>query len=471
MRLRFDLLSFAAVFLVAAAVLPAAAIADPYKVKDLQAISAPSQFATGCPGALGDGERIAGDEIEPAITVNPANPRNIIATWQQDLGAAARTDLVAASLDGGKTWARTPIPGSTVCTGGTADAASDPWVSAGGDGTVYFAGAEAFLSADPPPVGFLASRSTDGGLSWAAPATVAAPDPRNDKETITASPTRAGHAYAVWGNWDHLFNFPLTNYLEFSRTTDGSATWSPPVVVDQPGPNAFDISSEVLVLYDRTLLTVFSRAVVNLDDFSLRGELYASRSRDEGRTWLPPVQIVSQSIQPFFDLETGAPLPSQDNSIHSAAVAPDGTVYIAWDRNSSATSGTIDIAKSSDGGISWSGPTALPGVTAFAFEPAIAVDSHGTVGVTWYDNRNDHPGDTPLTTDVWFAHSDNGGASWMQTHVAGPFDFRTAPLGRLGEYQGLASLRGRGFAAIFTQPAPRAKNGPTDIFFATIAPG
>src|SRR6266508_5562369 len=127
MRLRFDLLSFAAVFLVAAAVLPAAAIADPYKVKDLQAISAPSQFATGCPGALGDGERIAGDEIEPAITVNPANPRNIIATWQQDLGAAARTDLVAASLDGGKTWARTPIPGSTVCTGGTADAASDPW--------------------------------------------------------------------------------------------------------------------------------------------------------------------------------------------------------------------------------------------------------------------------------------------------------------------------------------------------------
>ena len=77
------------------------------------------------------------------------------------------------------------------------------------------------------------------------------------------------------------YNFPLTSYLEFSCTTDGSATWSAPVVVDQPGPNAFDISSEVLVLPDDTLLTVFSRAVVNLDDFSLRGELYASRSLDE----------------------------------------------------------------------------------------------------------------------------------------------------------------------------------------------
>jgi hypothetical protein len=113
-------------------------------------------------------------------------------------------------------------------------------------------------------------------------------------------------------------------------------------------------------------------------------------------------------------------------------------------------------------------------VTAFAFQPAIAVDARGTVGVIWYDNRNDRPGDAARTTDVWFAHSADGGSSWSQTHVAGPFDFRTAlrPSGdlRLGEYQGLSGLRGRGFAAVFTQAAPQAKDGPTDIFFARIAP-
>jgi hypothetical protein len=355
----------------------AATAAAPYRVKDLQVLSGQSPFAAGCPGALGDGDRI-----------NPANPRNIVGTWQQDLGLAARTDLVASSLDGGRTWTRATIPGLTRCTGGTADAASDPWVSAGGDAAVYFVGAPGFLTADPPLVGFVASRSGDGGRSWTPATTVASPDPRNDKETITASPTLAGHAYVVWANRDTLFNFPMTNLLEFARTTDGGSTWSDPVVIDRPGPTAADISSEVLVLPDGTLLTIFSRVDVDLADFSVQGEIHAARSRDEGRTWLPAVRVASQPIQPIFDPETGEQLPNQDLIIHSAAVAPDGSVDIAWDDDSSATTGQLDVARSRDGGLTWT-VTALAGVRAFVFEPSVAVDSHGTIGLTWYDLRND----------------------------------------------------------------------------------
>ena len=115
----------------------------------------------------------------------------------------------------------------------------------------------------------------------------------------------------------------------------------------------------------------------------------------------------------------------------------------------------------------------LSGASAYAFEPAIAVDSHGTVGITWYDLRNARPGDASLTAaDVWFAHSDNQGGSWRQTHVAGSTDLASVHLpNRVGEYQGLAALRGRGFAAIFTLAAPQAEDGPTDIFFAEIGPG
>jgi hypothetical protein len=476
MRSRFFLAGsalLASVLLLASAPSPAVAggrpdKGRPYKVKDLRVVSGPSPFAAGCPGARFDDTTITGHELEPAITVNPANPRNIVATWKQDVGpVSTRSDLVAASLDGGKTWKRRTIPGLTVCTGGTADTGSDPWVSAGGDGTVYFSGLAADQSTDPPTTAVVASHSRNGGRSWPAVTTVAAPLAGNETDAITASPTRAGHAYMAWANF--LLSFPRTNTLEFSRTTDRGATWSPPVLIDQPGPFAIDFAPRVLVLPDGTLLAVFARA----DFGSGLGQLYAARSLDEGRTWLPAVQIGSKPIpQNLVDPETGNPLPQP--GFPSAAVAPDGTVYVVFEDSTSPTSGAIGVARSRDGGRTWTS-AALPGVRGFAFEPAIAVDAHGTVGVTWYDLRNDRPGDAALTADVWFAHSQDRGGSWRQAHVAGPTDLRTAPLpahNYVGEYQGLAGLpRGRGFAAIFTLASPQAKDGPTDIFFARIGPG
>ena len=208
-----------------------------------------------------------------------------------------------------------------------------------------------------------------------------------------------------------------------------------------------------------SLLIVFARIEI-LEDGSFLNTLWATRSRNQGRTWSTPVQAVAQQVEAFVDPETGESLSNQDMTFHSAAVGRDGTVYVAWDHATSATSGTIEIARSRDGGRSWRAPIPVAGVTAFAFEPAIAVNKRGTVGLLWYDNRNDRPGDVPLTTDVWFARSHDRGGSWKQTHVAGPFDFRTAPkptgFGRIGEYQGLAALR-RDFVAVFTQAAPRAK--------------
>ena len=450
--------------LLVSALLAAAASAGPYKVKNLQAISAgPSLFPAGCPGGFRDETKIPGHELETAITVNPANPRNIIATWKQDVGPFnSRDDLVASSLDGGKTWQRSTIPGLTACTGGTADTASDPWVSAGGDGTVYFGGQSGVLS--PDLIAIVASHSRDGGRSWAGPTTVAPRLIGNETPAITGSPTLTGHAYLVWANF--TFDFPRMNTLEFSRTTDSGTTWSPPILIDQPGLFAWDIAPRLLVLPDGTLLTLFARTDLEAGF----GAHYAARSLDEGRTWLPPVQVGPQlPLVEFVHPEFGhLPQPHYP----SAAVAPDGTAYIAFENNGSETSGGIGVAKSRDGGLTWSS-SMLPGVSAYAFEPAIAVDKHGTVGVIWYDLRNDQLGDATLLADVWFAHSHDRGTSWRQTHVAGPTDLRTAPLpahNYVGEYQGLAGLPGE-FAAAFTLAAHQAKYGPTDIFFAEIGPG
>src|SRR5436305_13481055 len=150
-RRNVGVIGWTAVAVALAATVPPLATAEPFHVTNLRAISGPSPFAAGCPGAIQDDTNITGYELEPMITVNPANRRNIIATWKQDVGPfdGTRSDLIASSLDGGKTWRRSTIPGLSICTGGTADAPSDPWVAAGGDGTAYFSGLAADLATDP----------------------------------------------------------------------------------------------------------------------------------------------------------------------------------------------------------------------------------------------------------------------------------------------------------------------------------
>jgi hypothetical protein len=121
----------------------------------------------------------------------------------------------------------------------------------------------------------------------------------------------------------------------------------------------------------------------------------------------------------------------------------------------------------------------------------VAVAADGAVGVTYYDFRNDCPGDGELTTDVWFSHSHDRGATWdvdqrsgEAEHVAGPFDMRsvfdpTSPETAFGlaAFNGLAALP-RGFAASFVQALPGAGadcvgggctlEPPTDVFFARV---
>ena len=450
--------------LLVSALLAAAASAGPYKVKNLQAISGPSPFAAGCPGALFDDTNITGHELETMITVNPANPRNIIATWKQDVGPdSTRSDLVASSQNGGKTWTRTTIPDLTVCTGGTADTGSDPWLSAGGDGTVYFSGLAADISTDPPTTAVVASHSGDGGRTWPSVATVAPPLQGNETDAITGSPTLDGHAYTVWANF--TFDFPRTNTLEFSRTTDSGATWSPAVLIDQPGPFAWDQAPRLLVLPDGTLLTLFARTDLEAGF----GAHYAARSLDEGQTWLPPVELGPRlPLTEFLHPEFGH-LPQPH--FPSAAVAPDGTAYVAFENNSSATSGGIGVAKSRDGGLTWSSSTLRPQRLRVRAGNRRRQEGHGrrhVVRPPQRPARRCRPYGRCLVRPL------------PQPRQLMAADARRRPHRPPNRTASRPQLRGRVPGARRAPPRvrrrlhtgiPASQNGPTDIFFARIRPG
>ncbi len=356
------------------------------------------------------------------------------------------------------------VPGLTRCTGGTSDTASDPWVSFGGDGTAYFGGQFGVVAPDPPEIAIGASRSADGGRHWSAPATISPRLPGNETPAVTGSPTRRGHAYMVWAKFFKVIPAPMEYTLSFSRTTDGGTTWSAPVVDQQAGM----FGSTSLLGCASSQRHVAGRLRARRRDLRPR-RAPGPRSLDEGQTWLPPVVAGSIPIPPPEVIlpETGEQLPNRAirprpwhptaRRISRSSTAPHPTPARSA-CSSRATAGT------------WKSST-LPGVPAFAWEPAMAVDGHNTVGVIWYDLRNDRPGDAVTSADVWFAQSDDHGASWRQPRrgaykssngrASGPESVRRIP--------GVAGLQGlRGELRAFR---PQARNGPTDIFFARIVPG
>jgi hypothetical protein len=87
----------------------------------------------------------------------------------------------------------------------------------------------------------------------------------------------------------------------------------------------------------------------------------------------------------------------------------------------------VVITESSDGGRRCSAPKPIdqaPG--PHAFNQTVQVAGDGTVAVPLL--RLPHqPARSVLPTDVWLTQSTDGGASWEEQHVTGPFDMNWPP--------------------------------------------
>jgi Neuraminidase (sialidase) len=200
------------------------------------------------------------------------------------------------------------------------------------------------------------------------------------------------------------------------------------------------------------------------------------RSTDEGDTWSDPIRVADIPANVVTDPDSRAGLGRSSSwETASVAVGADGTVYIAWHFIESLSSSRILFTRSVDGGLTWAEPIPVVVETTQAFKPTVAVSKSGIVGVTYFDFRNDVPGDAELTTDLWFRHSHDGGATWSEAHVAGPFDLRPAPSPGgfpLGDYFGLVPIGKKDFGATFVATITPAGQGVTDTFFVRIqAPG
>ena len=469
------------------ALTPAApAHASPAKLEFTRPASGKTPFSGGC-GVPGD--ETPSSEAEPHLAVDPEEPRRLVATWQQDrfpIDGGALSNLVAWSSDSGRTWRGTRLPGLSRCTSGRDERSSDPWLSIGGDRRVYlasltFSETAAALIGAAGPTGLSAAYSTDHGRTFSRQATIVEENIYDDREAVTADPRRPGRAYVAWVRRLGAFGESGAEY--FSRTTDGGGSWSEPSLIQTVEPGNLPDPTLLDVLPDGTLLNVFlvanGTAVLhqsNPDVPLVPWTVMSSRSSDGGRTWSPPVRIASieNPVAPE-DPDSGADV--RAFPVISIAHGPSGA-YVVWNEISSYSSSRILLARSTDGGRNWSPPQTVAAVKTQAFLPNVAVARGGTVGVSFDDFRGDKPRDGQLTTDVWLRHSHDGGRTWHETHLGGPFDMLTTPptsstevAGRfVGDYQGLVGLPS-GFGALYAMGKPESRSGPSDIFYTRVRVG
>jgi BNR repeat-like domain len=436
--------------------------------------SAPTKFADNCNGVPQTGNLFKNSEVEPYIAVNPRYPLNLIGVWQQDRWSNGGSQGLGTgvSFDGGVTWRQSYLPysrcaGGNAANGGDYNRASDPWVSFSPNGVAHqMALSVSGESFTPSGVSaMLVSRSTDGGLTWSPTTTLirdAGAQFFNDKNSITADPTDSRYVYAIW---DRLVDSGGVGGgpTLLARSVDNGKTWQPTKPIYDPGPDKQTIGNQIVVLPSGVVINLFTQ----IDQITGASFYAIIRSTDKGQTWSQPVKIADDMGIGATDPETAAPI-RDGAGIGSIAVGKKGELYATWAdaRFSGGARDGIAFSRSVDGGLSWSAPAQINRVASVqAFTPSVHVRRDGTIGITHYDLRSNTTDATTLPTDYWLLRSKDGGNTWRESHVTGPFDLATAPVARglfLGDYQGLTSI-GSIFVPFYVQTTGDLNNR-NDVF-------
>jgi hypothetical protein len=487
-------LLIASVFAAAALVGLQAASAGRLAADPLVQVSGVSPFL-GCTAdapATQSGRVFLNSEVEPWIDVNPADADNIVGIWQQDRwsNGGARGLVAGVSFDGGTTWTESIIPGISLCSEGVYDRSTDPWVSFSPNGVVHQL-ALSFNDIAPPFTArdfdhaLLASKSTDGGLTWSDPVEVIRDldaNVFNDKQTITADPNDSSFVYAVW---DRLLFPPserasvISGFVTaafrgptwFSRSTDGGAKWEDARPIYDPGQNDQTIANQIVVRPQGTLVNLFAEFRTESKS-GLRGwSVKVMRSTDKGVTWSRPIHVSRLGTIAVTDPETGDDVRTGDIIPDIAVNRANGRLYAVWQdaRFNNNQADAIAFSQSLDGGLTWSAPIkvnktpiGIPAGNQQAFTASVHVADNGTISVTYNDFRNNDSA-TPLWTDYFAIHchpttttactsSANWNSELRLTNAS--FDMRQAPDAGgffTGDYEGLASA-GNDFTAFFSQP-------------------
>jgi hypothetical protein len=296
-------------------------------------------------------------EVEPFLAVNPTTPANLVSVFQQDRwtdGGGSRGLVVGVSTDWGATWKEVTVAGLN----------------------------EANPTVLPDAPAATLSRYTDAWLAFA-------PDGSLYLSALAFDPG------SLNGTVDAIL---------VSKSANGGQTWGQPVVVAENAgltynPNVYDDKPSVSAVADPT----FPNAIdVNVawSRQNLSGGPDAAmfaRSIDGGQTWLSSEHDLNPGSRP----------------LGHEIVAGQGGTLLDFYTVQSASAHVLTLARSSDGGQTWS----FPGQAVAAINPISPYDpDHPGTPVRTSDNATDQLFDVaadPASGNLYAVWEDSfGGTSF-----------------------------------------------------------
>ncbi len=336
---------------------------------------------------------------EPSIAINPKNPAQLV--------AGSNIDNYYFSSDTGKTWTEKHIESKYGVWG-------DPAITVDTNGYFYFF----HLSIAHHWIDrIVAQRSDDGGKTWTLDSYMGFfEDKDQDKEWPVVDP-RNNNIYVTWTQFDKYGskNAKDSTHILFSKSLDAGKTWSEVKRLDQKGGDCVDSDNTV----EGAVPAVGPNGEIYVAWAGPEGLMF-DRSQDEGETWLEKDIFVSD-IPGGWDYEipgisrcNGLPVTVCDIS----ESAYRGNIYINWtDQRNGKNDTDVWLAKSSDGGNTWSQPIRvnddLPGKQQFLSWMTIDQKT-GYLYFVFYDRRNY----TDNNTDVYMAVSKDGGDTFENFKIS-----------------------------------------------------
>jgi hypothetical protein len=330
------------------------------------------------------------------------------------------------------------------------------------------------------------SISTNGGVSFGTPVTAVKKSANThflDKDQFAVDPMNSNHVVVIYTDFDYSRAICLTSArvaVEVVESSDGGNSYGPPFVVFQicSGPPNFPFVQGGQVAFspsgnvDVALEGYFPGRQLGFDSAAF-GSPFGPVTLVGNIMGVGDGFAIQGGIRTFLDI--------QGMAVDHSPGATKGTIYIAYhdSKFQKSFNGVVYaysdamVAKSGNGGATWTTvqvnnntEPVSNGNGIDSYQPAVAVDKTGKVGVCWYDRRND-----PLNflTDRYCGVSSNAGATFTNVRVT-PSSF--APIHGTdnlvngfydGDYDGLttdALGTTSGFIGAFHVVRPEGPNSP-----------